>query len=220
MRRTAAALAALALFVAGCAGTTTESTTTIAATTTTTAAATTTTGATSTTTTTEPTTTTTEAAMGQASTVFGVLDTSYHTAGEFDPEVMGFDVGDVTAEWYRAEGFYVVVYDGLDLAETGPLCPGSSVQLPDRGGFFDFTTNAATPDADCSAFLTLTHDPEVRALVCNGALAFRTAIPAGSEGSLYASLEKSDNGGIIGVTSKATTDMGEIPPIDLATLEC
>jgi hypothetical protein len=220
MRRHAALACAAALLIAGCASATTGSTTTTEAPTTTVAATTTTAAVASTTTEPETTTTTSVVVTTGVSPVTGVLDTSYHTKGTFDPEIMGFDVGDVTAEWYQAEGYYVVVYAGLDLDESGPLCPGASAQLPDRNGFFDFTTNAATPDADCSGFKTLTQDPAVRTLVCNGALAFRTAIPAGSEGTLYASLEKSDNGGIIGVVGSATTDMGPIPAIDPTTLEC
>jgi len=221
MRRHAALACAAALLLAGCSSATVETTTTTAAPTTTVAATTTTTAAEATTTTSgEPTTTTTEAPVEGPTTVTGVLDTSYHTKGTFDPELMGFDVGQVTAEWYQAEGYYVVVYDGLNLDQSGPLCPGASAQLPDRNDFFDFTTNAATPGADCSDFHTLTQDPDVRALVCNGALAFRTAIPGGSEGKLYASLEKSDNDGVIGVVGMASTDMGPIPSIDLSTLEC
>ena len=55
---------------------------------------------------------------------------------------MGFDVDEVTAEWYSADGFFVVVFAGLDLANTGPLCPGASVDL--GGSNFQFIANAET----------------------------------------------------------------------------
>ena len=67
----------------------------------------------------------------------------YNTAGgEFDADVMGFGQGDVRAQWYQAEGFYVVVYEGLDLDAAGPLCPGNSIQL--ASGAYDFVSNAPT----------------------------------------------------------------------------
>ena len=145
------------------------------------------------------------------------LDASYHTAGTFDPAVMGFAEGDVTAEWFTAEGFYVVVFSGLDLDAAGPMCPGASLQ---SNGGFGFIANAPTPDADCSSFSTLSGDPDVRALVCQGLLSFRTAIPEGSAGTLYGTLEKPANGGIIGVTSMTPTDGMSIEAIDTAILDC
>lgn len=209
MRRAGKTLV-IALVVTACGGNATSTTTTAPPVTTTSTQPPTTTAA--------PTTTT---AVGLPETpIVATLDSSYHTAGEFDPAVMGFAEGDVTAHWYVADGFYVVVFEGFDHDAAGPACPGASIVLTGREGFWDFVANAESPGADCSDFPTLTDDPGVRALVCAGQMAFRTAIPADSEGTLYGTIEKPEAGGIIGVTSTASTDLGAAPEIDLTTLEC
>ena len=146
------------------------------------------------------------------------LEFSYHTAGTFDPAAMGFDVGEVTAEWYSADGFFVVVFAGLDLGVTGPLCPGASVAL--GGTDFQFVANAPTEGADCSSFATLSNDPDVRAYECDGVLSFRTAIPVDAAGTLYGTVERPADGGIMGITSTVPNTPGEFAMLDLDTLGC
>ena len=77
----------------------------------------------------------------------------------------------------------------------------------------------ATEGADCSSFPTLSSDPDVRAYECNGVLSFRTAIPVDAGGTLYGTLERSADGGIMGITSMVANS-GEFLLIDLATLGC
>ena len=147
------------------------------------------------------------------------LGISYNTVtGVFDAEEMRIDEGDITAEWYQADGFYVVVYAGLDLDATGPLCPGNSIQL--ASGAYEFVSNAPTEGADCSSFPTLTSDADVGPLVCQGVVSYRTAIPSDTEGNLFGTLERPVEGGLTGVTSITPTSAGTIPEVDLKLLSC
>lgn len=153
-----------------------------------------------------------------ASTAAAALTQSYNSAagGSYDPAVMGFASGDVEAQWYQADGFYVVVYAGLDLDATGPLCPGNSIQTATG---FEFISNSPTDGADCSTFPTISSDPEVGTLVCQGVVSYRTAIPATTEGVLYGTIERPVEGGIMGITGIAPTSAG-VPEIDISLLSC
>lgn len=141
---------------------------------------------------------------------------------------MGFDVGEVTANWYSTpDGFFVVVYAGLDLAETEPLCPGNSIQT--GPSTYEYVTNAPTPGEECAGFPTLSDDPDVGPLICEGVLAYRTAIPIESVGNLLGTIEKPVEGGIMGVTSAAQRIPNdalsipfadEFPVVDPASVSC
>lgn len=147
------------------------------------------------------------------------LEISYNTAtGTFDALVMGIAEGDVEAQWYQADGFYVVVFEGLDLDATAPLCPGASIQVP--SGAYEFVANVPTEGADCSTFPTLSADPAVQVLTCEGVVSFRTAIPASSEGTLFGTLERPVEGGLTGITSMTPTSAGAIPEVDVSLLSC
>jgi len=153
-----------------------------------------------------------------ASSASAVLTQSYNSAsgGSFDAAVMGFDVGDVEGQWYQADGFYVVVYAGLDLEATGPLCPGNSIQT---AAGFEFVSNSPTDGADCSTFPTLTSDPDVGPLVCQGVVSYRTAIPATTQGNLFGTVERPVDGGVMGITGITPTSAG-VPEIDISLLSC
>lgn len=153
-----------------------------------------------------------------ASTASAALTQSYNSAagGSFDPAVMGFDANEVEAQWYQADGVYVVVYAGLDLDATGPLCPGNSIQT---AAGFEFVSNAPTEGADCSSFPTISSDPDVGPLVCQGVVSYRTAIPATTEGVLYGTIERPVEGGIMGITGVTPTSAG-VPEIDISLLSC
>ena len=235
MKRFGSLVFVMALVAAACGGTNDDTTTTAEAAdaSTTTQATTTTTQATTTTTqspttTTEATTTTTEAIAGPAdrpatgiTAVLGAdpLNGTYYNIGTggYDPAVMGIEAGGGTAEWYRTEGFFLVYFDGIDTADTGPLCPGASIATATA---FEFVSNAPSEGADCSGFITLQDDPAVRALECNGSIAYRTAIPEDAIGFLFGTLEKPVGGGIMGITSFVDNTTGEIPEVDSAIFEC
>jgi len=129
---------------------------------------------------------------------------------EFEDSDLPALPGSVTAHWFTSGGFYVVAYYGLDLAASGPLCPGNSIL---SGGGWLHITNAPTEEGACEGFPTLTDDPDVGPIICHGELFYRTAIPSDLQGTLYGTLEMLDaEGNLAGMTSQAesTTDMLEI----------
>jgi len=136
---------------------------------------------------------------------------------------MSFDVGElpappdtVTANWFTSGGFYVIGYYGLDLGESGPLCPGNSIFIGSSGWIH--ISNAPTEEGACEGLDTVTDDPDVGPVDCGGTLFYRTAIPSDLQGTLYGTIEKIDeDGNLVGITSQteSTPDMLEI---DLAAM--
>lgn len=123
--------------------------------------------------------------------------------------------GAVTAQWYTSAGRYVVAYVGLGLSETGPLCPGNSILT---GAGFSNVSNAPTEEGACEGFPTLTTDPEVGPIVCQGSLLYVTAIPSDQQGMLFGTLEAlTGDGAIIGLTSSVQSSP-DIPEINLEEL--
>jgi hypothetical protein len=120
--------------------------------------------------------------------------------------------GNVTAQWYVSGERYVVAYAGLDVANSGPLCPGNSI-LTDAG--FQHVSNAPTEEGACEGFPTLTTDPEVGPMVCQEALLYVTAIPSNLQGTLFGTLEAlTEDGDLVGLTSTVQSSP-EMPEIDL-----
>lgn len=132
---------------------------------------------------------------------------------DFDESELPVPPGTVEAHWYTSGGRYVVAYVGLDLSATGPLCPGNSI-LTDQG--FEFVSNAPTEEGACEGFTTLTADPEVGPLVCQGTVLYVTAIPSDKQGTLFGTIEMlaDDGAALIGLTSTAESSP-DIPEIDL-----
>ena len=134
---------------------------------------------------------------------------------DFEESELPAPPGSVTANWFTSGGFYVVGYYGLDLANSGPLCPGNSIF---SGGGFQHVSNAPTEEGACEGFPTLTDDPDVGPVDCHGTLFYRTAIPSNLQGTLFGTLEALDDEGfLVGITSQveSTPDMLEI---DLAEM--
>lgn len=152
--------------------------------------------------------------------VSAALDEAYYVraSGEFDAEAMGIEPGTVSAEWYRADGFYVVFFEGLDTIPADSLCPGAYVE----GAGPDFMSFAPIGSEDCTG-----HGPSTRRvsegarpLQCENSLAYRTFIPEGTEGTLFAVIDKTVGEGIMGITSMVDSSTGAIPEVDLSLLEC
>ena len=123
--------------------------------------------------------------------------------------------GSVTANWFTSGGFYVVGYYGLDLAASGPLCPGNSIMT---GGSWLHVSNAPTEEGACEGFPTLTTDPDVGPIDCHGTLFYRTAIPSDLQGTLFGTLEMLDpDGNLVGITSQAESNP-EMLEIDLSEM--
>jgi hypothetical protein len=120
-------------------------------------------------------------------------------------------IGSVVAHWYRSDGIYVVVFAGLDLDETGPLCPGSSIQT-DAG--FEHVTNAPTRGRACEGARHLA-SPTDGVRTCGPLVLYITEIPENTKGDLFASVERYENKGqIVGVTGVVDADMSKAPEID------
>ena len=120
--------------------------------------------------------------------------------------------GSVTAQWYISGDRYVVAYAGLDGTDSGPLCPGNSILT---GAGFLHVSNAPTEEGACEGFPTLTTDPEVGPIVCQGALLYVTAIPSDLQGTLFGTLEAlTEEGDLVGLTSTVQS-VPEMPEIDL-----
>ncbi len=156
-----------------------------------------------------------------ATPVEAVLDQGYNTAGvDYDPdELGGLEPGDITARWYVDADRWVVHYDGLDLEETGPLCPGSSAQTT---AGFEHVSNAPTGPGACASFDNTLATAPAGVRLCGDEVLYLTAIPADVVGVLYASIESQYRtaGSVVGLTSTADPDAGAVPTVDLDELGC
>jgi hypothetical protein len=121
----------------------------------------------------------------------------------------------VEAQWFVWGDRYVVAYFGLDLAVTGPLCPGNSIRTSQG---FEFVTNAPTEAGACDGVPTATDDASVGPRLCQGIVLYVTAIPSDRQGLLFGTLNKlvDDGAAISGLTSVAETSP-DIATIDLDT---
>ena len=125
--------------------------------------------------------------------------------------------GSVIARWYQENGLYVVYYDGLDLAVSGPLCPGNSIQTP--SGAFEFVTNAPTGAGVCLGASPILQPP-AGVQLCGDVVLYVTAIRVTSEGTLFGTIERyREDGTIIGLTSQVTADAAAAPDVDLSSCE-
>jgi len=125
-----------------------------------------------------------------------------------------FEPGSVEAHWYQQDGSYVIVYRGLDAGSIGPLCPGNSIQT--AGGFLN-VSNAPNEPGGCAE--TVPAAPAgVGVQACGAHLVYITAIPTGTAGNLYGTVESFDAAGaLIGMTSAVTAKPGTTPVINVAT---
>ena len=132
---------------------------------------------------------------------------------EFEDSELPAPPSSVEAHWFSSAGRYVVAYLGLDLSQAGPLCPGNSISTSEG---FKFVSNSPTEDGACQGFTTVSTDPDVGPLICQDTVFYITAIPSGTEGILYGTLEKlaDDGANMVGLTSRADTSSG-VPEIDL-----
>lgn len=126
-------------------------------------------------------------------------------------EELPVPIGSVAAHWYRSGGVYVIAFGGLDLDESGPVCPGSSIQT-DAG--FEHVTNSPTGGGACRGAQNLAGaDAGVR--TCGPLVLYITDIPDETSGDLFASVERhAANGRIIGVTGVVAADISAAPEID------
>ena len=159
--------------------------------------------------------TSTTALLGVEPNTTYKIDMATFESLAFEESELPAALGAVTAQWYTSAGRYVVAYVGLGLSETGPLCPGNSILT---GAGFSNVSNAPTEEGACEGFPTLTTDPEVGPIVCQGSLLYVTAIPSDQQGMLFGTLEAlTGDGAIIGLTSSVQSSP-DIPEINLEEL--
>lgn len=128
-------------------------------------------------------------------------------------EDLPFVLGSISADVFSANGFYVIVYEGLDLEATGPLCPGNSIATASG---FEFVSNSPTPGATCPGAPTVLDG----IMVCNGLVSYMTPIPSDLAGSLFASVEIYTGTGTNLGASGGVEVAGDAPEIDLGLLDC
>lgn len=133
----------------------------------------------------------------------------------FDESELPVAPGSVEVRWYTSGDVYAVAYVGLDLAQTGPLCPGNSILTP--AGQFEHGTNAPTEEGACEGFTTVSDDPAVGPQPCGDSVVYLTAIPSTEEGTLFGTVEDlaDDGSAIVGLTSQSETS-DEIPELDVS----
>lgn len=166
----------------------------------------------------EPQPTATPAETLPVSSVTVTLDSFYDFPNGTLPDgPLPFGPGEVRAWWYVEGDRYTVLYDGLspDLA----ACPGNSVQLATG---FDFVSNAALGDIDCSPSPTgIDNTADQGVVVCGPLVFYRTLIPADVTGTLFGTIEiYNDSLEGVGATSMAPTAPGEAAEIDLTAFDC
>jgi pimeloyl-ACP methyl ester carboxylesterase len=131
--------------------------------------------------------------------------------------------GSIVAHWYTFRGWDVVLFEGLDLGASGPLCVGTSVlnaathQLEHLSS--SPTAAGACDSAGAGQVVLVSADRGVRA--CGAVVSYITGIPAETTGVLYASLTafRGDGTGV-GISSRLQTTKGPIRELDASTLRC
>ena len=129
-----------------------------------------------------------------------------------------FEDGDVEANWYTSDGYYVVVYAGFDAVAGDPMCPGNSVN---DGGGFSYISNSPFADGSCEPadrFLNLVQDDDFGARLCDNLVIYRTIIPVEDDdgqpisGQLYGTLEQVVGDDFVGATGAA--DIAAVDELD------
>jgi hypothetical protein len=145
------------------------------------------------------------------------LESGYISEGEFDPAGFGVPPGAVTIKWYLVDGFWAAHYDGLTPAVASDKCPGTSIET---SGGFEFVTNSPYGALACEGFTSEVLPPG-SLFNCNDEIVYVTDIPADTEGTLYASLEKMvDDAVIAGVTSEVAADASAAADIEINVSNC
>jgi hypothetical protein len=111
--------------------------------------------------------------------------------------------GEIRVRWYRStvSGNYVAVYSGPGVADSGPLCPGNSIQV---AATILFPSNASSIPGGCEGFTT----PEAHISSCDGGVwIYETLIPGDRQGTLWGKVEwLSSSGHVTGLTSSTDTE--------------
>lgn len=156
----------------------------------------------------------------EATPVVGVLDIEYEVDGQGNPDQPDDDElpvpeGAVEAHWYRGVHVWVALFAGWSLQDTGPLCPGTSLQV---GNAFEHLTNSPTEPGDpCEDHPDIVLAGEGSGVrTCGDLVLYVSKIPVDAEGTLFASIERyQPDGAIVGLTGSVAADAGAAPEIDV-----
>ena len=155
--------------------------------------------------------------------VSAAIDQAYSYTATGNTQLAVTDLPDglqtVTARWYRGGGRLILVYQGLDLSVSGPVCPGNSIFTTQ----FEFISNSPTApgacDGDPSGSLALA-GPDAGVRICAGLVSYITEIPDDIAGVVFATINLfPDTGPALGITVSTPTSAG-IPEIDPSILSC
>ena len=131
--------------------------------------------------------------------------------------------GAVVARWHTFRGWNAVLFDGLDLGRSGPLCIGTSI-LSAAAGQIAYVSNAPTAPGACDAagagdVMLAASDRGFRA--CDGQVGFITLIPAEIIGVRYAWLTVFNSDGTgVGISSRLETGTGPLSELPDSTFGC
>jgi pimeloyl-ACP methyl ester carboxylesterase len=131
--------------------------------------------------------------------------------------------GGVTGHWYTYEGWYVVVFEGIDPATLAPSCIGTSV-LNVGTGQVEHPSNGPTSPGGCDdggATAMRLAAPTAGVRTCGGTLSFVTEIPADISGTVYAAITAFLGDGTgAGVSGRLNVTAGSLPPIENGLIDC
>jgi hypothetical protein len=149
------------------------------------------------------------------------LDTPYgfnadQSSRQASEDEYPFAVDSVNAVWYQSGGLYVVYFEGFPLDE--PLCPGASIEV--QAGGFLHAANSPTGEGGCQGVPTLRPAPTGAYLCDEEFLLFLTEVPVGTEGELYASVNRQNaDGSGAGMLGHAPATPEQTPEVDLSACE-
>ena len=143
---------------------------------------------------------------------------SYATNENLEPSDAPEGLQEVFAAWYRGDGRLIVVFEGLDLDATGPVCPGAAAFVEGRLESRTVApTSAGACDGEPNQQAIAPSDAGVR--ICDGLVAYVTTIPDDTEGDLYAEINALADGDWWVLHIQVGGDQ-EPPEIDPAVLTC
>ncbi len=132
----------------------------------------------------------------------------------FEPAELLAEIASIQAQWYQSGGVYVLVYEGLSIEETGPICPGNSIKT--ATGFLHLSNSPTAPGACLDTGI---REPPVGLRECGEVVAYVTAIPTDVSGNLFGTIARFEpDGSIVGLTSFVPADAGAAPEVDLEAL--
>lgn len=136
---------------------------------------------------------------------------------------LSFDPAALTARWYTFQGWYVVVFDGLNPDAAHPICLGASVLNAESGQLEHMSLSPTAPGAcrDTRNGNRILTAPDAGSRKCASSWVYLSGIPADTAGTLYANAAVflADDTGV-GVTSGFDSRTHPLPEIAASSVNC